>query len=232
MNFSDINGLKTYVPLNSKILLENSFKKKKILIAINAEKIVNSCDKFKNIVKNNIGYPDGFGAVLALKKKGFNHAEKIPGSKLWLDVVRSFYKSKTFYIIGAKQEILEKAVYKLKKIFKGINILGYRNGYIVNHNEKKNIMNDILDKKPDVIFVATGSPKQEFFMDEFHELHEAFYMGLGGSIDAYVGKTKLAPKWWYEKNLEWLYRLIQQPTRLKRQINLIKFLYLLFFNKL
>ena len=83
---------------------------------------------------------------------------------------------------------------------------------------------DIVAKKPDVVFVAMGSPKQELLMEEISKRHPAIYQGLGGSFDVYTGNVKRAPEWWVNHNLEWAYRLIKEPTRIKRQIHLVRFM--------
>ena len=97
---------------------------------------------------------------------------------------------------------------------------------------KSEVINNIVRTKPDVVFVAMGSPKQELLMAELQKLHPAIYMGLGGSFDIYTGKVRRAPKWWVEHNLEFAYRLMNQPKRLKRQIHLLRFVWMLIANRL
>ena len=77
-----------------------------------------------------------------------------------------------------------------------------------------------------------GSPKQELLMQEMQQYHPAIYQGLGGSFDVYVGNVERAPEWWLRNNLEWAYRLVKQPARIKRQIHLVKFLWLLLLNRI
>ena len=69
-------------------------------------------------------------------------------------------------------------------------------------------------------------------MEELMRQHEAIYQGLGGSFDVYTGHVKRAPQWWISHNLEFAYRLLHEPKRIKRQIYLLKFVWLLLFNKL
>ena len=85
--------------------------------------------------------------------------------------------------------------------------------------------------QPDVIFVAMGSPKQELLMERIQSQHEAVFQGLGGSFDVYTGNVKRAPKWWVKNNLEWTYRLLKQPSRIKRQIHLVRFFVNLHLNR-
>lgn len=225
-----INGVKTYAFEGRENLLEFIEEKKTILIAINSEKILNEDSKLKQIINHNIGYSDGVGVVMALRQKGFQ-AVKIAGAELWLDIIKKFHNEKTFYLLGSAQDIIDKTVDKLKNEYQNINIIGYQNGYL-KEGDKENLIKELKNKKPDVIFIAQGSPQQEILMDELIKEYPALYMGLGGSFDVYTGFKKRAPKLFLKHNLEWLYRLLKEPTRAGRQILLLKFLYLLMMKKL
>ena len=96
--------------------------------------------------------------------------------------------------------------------------------------EETELIQDIVKFQPDIVFVAMGSPKQESFMMRLKQCHPALYQGLGGSFDVYTKTVKRAPQWWLRHNLEWAYRLIKQPLRLKRQVHLIRFFYKLHLN--
>ncbi|MBO4642264.1 MAG: WecB/TagA/CpsF family glycosyltransferase [Bacteroidaceae bacterium] len=219
------NGVKCYAFNSFDDVIEYASEKKGILVAINAEKILHATDQTRDIINRNIGYSDGIGAVMALKKHDCKDAMKIPGCELWLKIVERLYKEeKSFYLVGSKQEVINETVEKLREDFKGIRIVGYRNGYIKTDEEKKDLIEDVAIKKPDVVFVAMGSPKQELLMEEIQERHAAIYQGLGGSFDVYTGHVERAPKWWVDHNLEFAYRLIKQPSRIKRQIHLVRFL--------
>ena len=224
-NRETLNGVKVHPFKSFDELLEYVNGRKGILVAINAEKILHATDQTRSIINRNIGYCDGIGAVMALKKRGYKDVAKIPGCELWLKIIASLYKDgKTFYLVGGKQEVIEQTVAKLKEEFKGINIVAYRNGYIKTDEERAALIADVAEKKPDVVFVAMGSPKQELLMEEISQRHPAIYQGLGGSFDVYTGNVKRAPKWWVDHNLEWAYRLVKEPSRIKRQIHLVRFL--------
>lgn len=223
MIFKELNGVKTYAPQSRDELIDFAFKNKSILVAINAEKILHATDETRDIVNRNLGYPDGVGAVWGLESKGCKDVAKIPGCELWLDIVRKYYKEESFYLVGGKEEIIDKTVFQLKRSFPGIQILNYRNGYLKNEIDKKMLIDDITQKKPSIVFIAMGSPKQEKLMEEIQQQHQALYQGLGGSFDVYTGNVERAPKWWIKNNLEWAYRLIKQPSRIKRQIHLVRF---------
>lgn len=203
-----------------------------ILVAINAEKILHATDELKAIYNRNLGYSDGAGAVLALKKKGHQNACKIAGCELWLKIVERYSREKSFYLVGGKPEVIEETIQKLRADFPRINIVGYRDGYLKGSDDET-LIADIAEKKPDVVFVAMGSPKQELLMERMQRVHpEAIYQGLGGSFDVYTGRVERAPEWWIRHNLEFAYRLIKQPSRIKRQIHLARFLFRVLTNRI
>ena len=222
-----LKGVKLYAFSSDEELLDYIELKKGVLVALNAEKILHATEQTRGIINRNIGYCDGIGAVMAMKKKGYKDVVKIPGCELWLKIIATLYRNnKSFYLIGGKQEVIEATVNKLKEEFVGIRIVAYRDGYIRTEEERMNLIEDIAVKKPDVVFVAMGSPKQELLMEEMLERHPAIYQGLGGSFDVYTGNVKRAPRWWVDHGLEWAYRLVKQPSRIRRQVFLVKFLLL------
>lgn len=218
-----LNGVEVYPFCSKEELLLHMDEHKGILVAINAEKILHATEQTRAIVNRNIGYCDGAGAQIALRQKGYKNAVKVPGCELWLNIIREFHKEKTFYLVGARSQVIEKTVAQLRKEFEDINIVGHRDGYIKTDQEKEALITDIAEKKPDVVFVAMGSPKQELLMEEIQAKHNAIFQGLGGSFDVYTGQIKRAPHWWVDNNLEFAYRLIKEPARIKRQIHLMKY---------
>lgn len=232
MDKVSLNGVEIFPFESEQQLLSYVDEHKGILVAINAEKILHATDQTREIINRNIGYCDGAGAQMALKHKGFKDACKIPGCELWLKIISRFCKEKTFYLVGGKQQIIEETVGKLKSEFEGIRIAGFRNGYIKTDEERQALIDDIAAKKPDVVFVAMGSPKQELLMEEIQKRHNAIFQGLGGSFDVYTGHVRRAPEWWVRHNLEFAYRLIREPKRIKRQIHLVKYAWWLVNKKL
>jgi len=184
-----IKGVKVSCSSSRHELISYVASEKKRLIAINAEKILHSTEQIRSLINQNIGYADGIGAVWALKKKGLKNAIKIPGCELWLNIVLHFYKSKSFYFVGSKEEVINQTIINLKIEFPEINILGFRNSYIKTEEEKQKFLEDIALKKPDIVFVAMGSPKQEM-----RQLHPTIYQGFGGSFDVYAGAIQRVPQ--------------------------------------
>lgn len=219
-----LNGVKVHPFTSFSQLLHYVSGRKGILVAINAEKILHATPQTRDIINRNIGYCDGAGAVLALRRHGHPDAVKLPGCELWLKIVAALApQGKTFYLVGGRQEVIEQTVQRLRADFPGIRIAGWRNGYLKTDDEKAALLADIAARRPDVVFVAMGSPRQELLMEEMMERHAAIYQGLGGSFDVYVGTVRRAPAWWVRHNLEFLYRLLRQPSRIKRQIHLVTF---------
>ena len=212
-------------------LMRYADEHKGIMVAINAEKILNATEQTRAVINRNIGYCDGTGAVMALKQKGYKDVCKIAGCELWLEIIRQFHASSTFYLVGSKPAVIKETVEKLHAQFPDIKIIGYRDGYLKTPEEKDALLNDIYEKKPDIVFVAMGSPKQELLMEEMQKRHQAIYQGLGGSFDVYTGHVERAPRWWLDHNLEFAYRLIRQPKRIGRQIHLARFAWWLVIKK-
>jgi len=175
MNSKVINKYKINAFESKEDFLNQIKDTEKILVAMNAEKILKEDEKLREIISHNIGYPDGVGAVMALKSKGLD-AVKIPGSEFWLDIVNKFQNEKTFYLVGSTTEVIGNTVEKLEREYPSISILGCQDGFL-DENDKLRLKNTLVELKPDVVFVAQGSPRQEFLMDELLKVHPALYMG-------------------------------------------------------
>lgn len=225
-----IRGIEVFPFASTDELIDYVDTNKGILVAVNADKVIWATDQTREIINNNIGYCDGGGAVIALHKRGAPQSVRIPGCDLWLDIIRRFHGKKSFYIIGARADIHDEVVKKLKCDFPDINIVGHRDGYIKSDSERQALIDDVAEKKPDIVFVAMGSPKQELLMSDMAERHKAIYQGLGGSFDVYSGHQSRAPQWWGKHNLEFLYRLLIRPKRIKHDIYKTKFAWWLLTN--
>lgn len=227
----DLRGIKVHPFANPTELIDFADSKKGILVAVNAEKILNATPVTRSIINNNIGYCDGSGAVLAARQKGALHAQKIAGCELWLHIVERFHATHTFYIIGGKPDVNDETVAKLKQLYPDIRIVGNRHGYLNGDAERQALIRDVAEKKPDVVFVAMGSPVQELLMSDMLKKHRAVYQGLGGSFDVFTGRVPRAPKWWIDHNAEFAYRLIRQPKRITRNFKYIKYAWWLLFHR-
>lgn len=212
-------------------LIDYADEHKGILVAVNAEKILNANELTLPIINGNIAYCDGSGAVLAAHQKGAPQAVKIAGCELWLKIVERFAEKRSFYIIGGKKAVNDATVERLRHDYPGIDIVGHRDGYLRTADERRALIDDVAVSKPDVVFVAMGSPAQEILMSEMLARHKAIYQGLGGSFDVYTGTVKRAPKWWIDHNAEFAYRLIRQPKRITRNAKFVKYAWWLLWKK-
>ena len=170
---------------------------------------------FANIVKEaEMVIPDGIGVKIALKLTG-KKAQRIAG----IDFAKKLLQESALSgipvgIVGSKEEVIVKAVENLRKEISGLNIVYYHNGYFQNDGE---IYEELKSKSPKLILVALGSPKQEFFIYNAKKvLNPCLMVGIGGSLDVWSGTVKRAPKIFQKLGLEWLYRTVTQPSRLKR----------------
>lgn len=167
--------------------------------------------------ENTIIIPDGVGVLIASKIIRDPIKEKIAGIEVMQDILDySSRNNKSVYLLGATQETIEALKQKLNSLYKGISICGIRNGYF-NEIEEADIIKDIIEKKPFALFVAMGCPRQEEFIIHIMDKIECkVMMGVGGSFDVISGRTKRAPKWMINIGLEWLYRIVKEPWRIKR----------------
>jgi UDP-N-acetyl-D-mannosaminouronate:lipid I N-acetyl-D-mannosaminouronosyltransferase len=107
-----------------------------------------------------------------------------------------------------------------------------RNGYD-GTRDLEALAHELALNKPDLVFVALGSPRQELLIERFRAVHPGgFYMGLGGSFDIYAGVKKRAPLWMQRRGLEWLFRFLSEPSRAPRETKRLKFLALLVLRRL
>lgn len=213
-------------------LLDYVDHRKGILVAVNAEKIMNADDRLRAIINDNIGYCDGAGAVKGLKRKGAKRVARIPGCELWLKIIERHHKDGRFYFVGSTDEVVSGVVEKLRREFEGIDIVGWRNGFIADQEQREALIADIEAKAPDYVFVAMGSPRQEYLMAEMQQRHAAVYQGLGGSFDLYMGNFKRAPRLLQRMGCEWVWRFVAQPTRIRRIGTYLRFAGRLYFGRL
>ena len=192
-----------------------------VLIATNAEKLVNLYNDpglFADCI-SPIFYPDGVGATMLGSGKG----RRIPGVELWLHVLdEAARRGLKVSIFGAAPDVSQRTGEILRDRHGALN-LAVADGY-----QPENLyVADLNDRRPEIVFVALGSPRQELLIARLQKHHsDALYMGLGGSLDILTNKKKRAPRLFRRLKIEFAYRLLKEPTRLFRQTALITFLWL------
>jgi exopolysaccharide biosynthesis WecB/TagA/CpsF family protein len=199
--------------------------------------------KYLDITKKaDLVTPDGAGILWATATLDVPLIERITGidliNKICTAAVERDYK---LYLLGSRNEVIEKAVENLKEKFPGINIVGYYHGYFnqlaPNGEEiaksESEIIKEIKEKKPDFLLVGLGVPKQELWISKHKdELDVPVCIGIGGSFDVLSGKIPRAPIWMQNHGMEWIFRLMKEPKRLKRVVALPYFMWLIFLGKI
>lgn len=188
------------------------------LMGVNADKIneVNKNDEMKKIVNScGIINADGASVVLASKYLKKPLPERVAGIDLMQELVKLCEEKRyKIYLLGAKQEVVEKTKEVLLTKHKKLNICGIHNGYFKEEHWGE-ISKIIKKKKPDIVFVGITSPLKEYLIEYLqNDNNNCVFMGVGGSFDVISGNISRAPKWMQKMNLEWLFRVMQEPKRL------------------
>lgn len=199
-----------------KIILNNG---KKFIITANPEIFMysnNNKDVSKMLLdKNNLIVPDGISIVKSAKYFNVNIKERITGIDISYKLLEyaNIY-NKSIYLFGAKKEVLELLQKVIKEKYPKIKLLGITDGYV---NDKDIVFDKIKKLKPDIVLVALGVPIQEqLIYKHLSSFDKGIFMGVGGSFDVISGYKKRAPKVFIKLNLEWFYRIMCEPKRIKR----------------
>lgn len=182
--------------------------------------------RFSNIV-NNADYviPDGIGIIKGANMLGTPMHERITGFDTMMFLIKQANeKHLKMYLLGAKPEVINASVARIKQEFSNIDLVGYHDGYF---QDEGMVAADIQEKSPNIVLVALGSPKQEFFINKYRDRCNAMWIGIGGSFDVFSGTKKRAPKIIQKLSLEWFYRLVKEPTRIGRMLAIPKYLHLI-----
>lgn len=174
--------------------------------------------------------PDGIGVVYASKILRTPLKTKVAGIELGEGLIKKLADGSCgIFFLGAKPGFAEKAAENLSKKYPGIVISGTQDGYF---KDTDAVIEKINNSGAKVLFVCLGAPKQEKWMAEYADkLNVSLMLGLGGSLDVFAGEVNRAPKIFIKLGLEWFYRLIREPWRIGRMMNLPKFLLTVIFRK-
>ena len=202
-------------------ILKSNLKKEKKMFIVTANPetfmISEKDEEMKKMLldENVTLVPDGIGIVKAAKMINYDIKERITG----IDIANKLLEygnemNKTIYLFGAKQEVIDSMQIVLKKNYPNLILLGASNGY---EKDKDKIFDQIAKVKPDIVLVALGIPLQEkLIYKHLNKFNKGIFVGIGGSFDVISGHKKRAPKIFIKLNLEWLYRILKEPKRIKR----------------
>lgn len=193
--------------------------------------IVQSCidspELFDVINSAELTIPDGIGVIKAAKILKTPLKERIPGIELGMEVLRlASEKGYSVGFLGGKPGIAEEAASKISEKYPDISFSYLHDGYFnKTGDENEKIISEINESETSILFVCLGAPAQEKWICKNRTSLKTvnLFLGLGGSLDVYSGNVKRSPDFFCKHGLEWLYRLITQPSRIIRMMKLPKF---------
>ncbi|NLY70265.1 MAG: WecB/TagA/CpsF family glycosyltransferase [Clostridiales bacterium] len=195
-----------------------------LIVTPNSEIIYNANKdiELKSILRSaDLVIPDGIGLIYASKILGHPLQERVTGIDFLNNTLDWLNENKgSVFLLGGKPGIASLAAEKIKQAFPNLIVVGTHHGYFSSEDEKE-IVEMINSSNADFLCVAMGAPKQEKFIARHKQnLKVKAAIGVGGSLDVWAGAVKRAPEFYQKHGLEWLYRLIKQPSRYKRMIAL------------
>lgn len=181
---------------------------------------------FRSILDQAYVVPDGIGIVYAAKWMNLPIRERVTGVELLEGLMQAAdQRAWKIYLLGAAPDVNQAAADQLAQRYPHAQLVGHRHGYFEKQDEQM-IIREIAELKPDLLFVAMGAPRQDIWIaSHWQELQVPLAIGIGGSLDVISGKVKRAPMLWQRMHLEWLYRLLAQPSRWKRQLAIPQFVF-------
>lgn len=189
--------------------------------------------EFKQVLNSSdMNIPDGIGIVYASRIKKNPIKERVAG----YDTVQAVFdkmktQGKTAYFFGGAPGVTDAAKAEMEKKHQGLKVVGCANGYF-DENREKEIIEEINNLKPDLLLVGIGFPKQEkWIAAHLDSLNIKVAIGVGGSFDVMSGRVKRAPDIFIKLGLEWFHRLITQPSRFVRMLQLPLFMLKVIFSK-
>lgn len=202
--------------------VQNNDKRFVTYLNVHNSVLVTENEEYLALLKDaDLVYPDGWGPVIAARILAGVRGSRVNAADFIDDLLAKLNETKVkIYLLGDTQEIVEKAGMEIEKKYKNIKICGTKNGFF-NNNESKSIVSDINLKRPNLVLVGMGSPKQELWInDNYKKLPNAVYWSVGGLFN-YIAKSRSrAPEWMRNYGFEWLYRFFQEPKRLWRRYTL------------
>ncbi len=203
-------------------------------VAVNPEKIYHARQdqQLLSLLRAaDIQICDGVGAALAARVLHGRRICRVTGVQLFLDLVASASREGlAVFLLGASPESNTGACHRLRKDYPDLKIAGTRDGYF---QDNETVIRQINASGADMLFVAMGSPKQEkWIYENLDRINVPLCMGVGGSFDVLSGHTKWAPRIVRKLGIEFLYRLMKEPKRWRRQICLPVFAFQVVLAKL
>jgi len=183
----------------------------------------------------DLSLADGTGIVLAshlLKPRLPERVRGVDTIFALFELLSSNKRSFTAYFLGAAPGVAEVAKANMEARFPGLTVVGFHHGFFkLDSQEESRIISDINNLSPDILLVCTGMPRAEIWAMRNRSINCRLTLCLGGTLDIMGGKAKLAPPIFRKIGLEWLYRLISQPKRFKRMLDIPRFVFAVIFSR-
>ncbi|MGI6075140.1 MAG: WecB/TagA/CpsF family glycosyltransferase [Pyramidobacter sp.] len=208
--------------------LRNAAPQFRMVVTLNALGMydLRSDAQFRDVVsKADLTLPDGAGLVWALKKLKIRVVERIAGIDFMDRLCRlAASEGIPVYLLGGRPGVARSAAEALQKAHPGLKVTGFYDGYF-DRSYSDEIATHIRNSGAKILFAALGMPAQEKWLaSQRDHLDGLLCVGVGGSFDVFAGALKRAPRFWQKMGCEWLYRLFQEPWRLKRDLKLFAFI--------
>ena len=201
----------------ARVVQQVTDKKRMVHCVVNVAKIV-AAQKDEalrqHINQSDLVNIDGMGVVWGGRFLGLDIPERVAGIDLCHTLLAAAAeKGFKVFLLGATDEVLAAVVCRYQALYPTLKIVGTHHGYF--KGQEKQVVAEINQQQPDMLFVAMSSPLKEQFIAKYAKaLTPHFIMGVGGSFDVFAGKVKRAPQWMQRLGLEWLFRLLQEPKRM------------------
>ena len=190
----------------------------------------------KKINSFDIRVPDGFPVAKASNLLYKNNQKRVDGYKLFLKTLEFGLSNNTsHYFYGNNEFVTKKMIKEIKKLYPSVNIAGYFCPPVLNYDQltQKEYLSDLIVRKPDIVWVSLGFPKQEQFINLFNKNYniKSNMVGVGAVFEWMAGTKYKAPEWLANIGFEWIFRLFQEPKRLLRRYLVDNFFFIIYFIK-
>lgn len=186
-------------------------------VVVNVAKVVTMCKDSilkESVCASDLINIDGMGVVLGARILGHDVPERVAGVDLFYQLLKvSTERHFPVFLLGAKDDVVSETRQRVQKLYPELIVAGHHHGYF--WDDEGAVVDEIRKSGARLLFVAITSPKKETFINRWKEqLGVDFVMGVGGTFDVVAGKVKRAPLWMQNAGMEWLYRVIQEPSRM------------------